>query len=821
MRLIARVGLSVLIAPLLAFLVALPGGAEEPSISLSVHLGYRDIVRPGQWMPVTVDATNNGQDFAGTLEVEAQDATGGFGKGIPVPAPGVAGPRSTAVFQLPVTVPAGATKHFRTYLLTDNPGATVAARLIREGRTMTSQTVTPANTTSMLVGVLSDQANAFDDFGAVRLTANSPTLQVAHLQREELADSGILLRAFDLLAIDDMATDGLTAGQRNALADYVANGGNLLLGTGASWRKTLAGVPAVLLPLHVDGTASLVRTTALPGAGSLEIATGGSSSGDTWLSDGSRPLLLEMAVGQGLVTLATFDWTQEPIASWSGTRPLLRQVAIRSLLRGTNAAATGFGVGGMGSGIVFAGPVITTPYGSQGSLTQRSNMLLPALGNVPALDLPPLRVTGLLVLLYILIIGPLNFLVLRLAGRLELAWLTVPVLATIFAGGAYGIGLGTKGRAVQSNQVSVVHLIPGWKSAYRETYTGIFTPTRGDFTVRLADRSLIAPIVTYGPSGPITGGVRIRPDQGSVDLLGVTAFTLRGFATESMVSFSGLSANVRLVEGKLSGQLQNHSSIRFSDVVVIAGDNFQSLGALAPGASAQISLDPSVSSTVPGPPIFTRIYSPIPQAGQAAQRETIQRQQILQMMLGYSGPATRVAPAVIAWTSEPLEAITVNGHSPKAHAQNAVVLPLSIDEFAAGPLPAGLITPRLIDTTGEVTVNPGGIYVRDGSATFEFRLPGLGPRLSEAGIHSSANPYGAKFAPSVTGPAAPISTAFQSEVWDWSRSSWRSISLKDRDTTAIPDAAIDTATGIIRLRVHSVSASVFQLGNLSLTGTLR
>jgi len=810
-----------LIAPLLAFLVALPGGAEERSLSLSVHLGYRDIVRPGQWMPVTVDATNNGQDFAGTLEVEAQDLAGGFGKGpAPVPALGIAPTRSTAVFQLPVTLPAGATKHFRTYLLTDNPGATVAARFTRDGRTVTSQTVTPTNSTSMLVGVLSDQANAFDDFGAVRLTSNSPTLQVAHLQREELADSGILLRAFDLLAIDDLATDGLTAAQRNALADYVANGGNLLLGTGASWRKTLAGVPAALVPLRIDGTASLVQTPALPGAGRLEIATGGSSSGDAWLSDGSRPLLLEMAVGQGLVTLATFDWAQEPIASWSGTRSLLRQVAIRTLLRGTNAAATGFGVGGMGAGVVFSQKVVTS-YGSQGSLTQRSNMLLPALGNVPALDLPPLRVTGLLVLLYILIIGPLNFLVLRLVGRLELAWLTVPVLAIIFAGGAYGIGLGTKGRAVQSNQISVVHVIPGWKSAYRETYTGIFTPTRGDFTVRLADRSLIAPIVTYGPSGPITGSVRIRPDQGSVDLLGVTAFTLRGFATESMVSFSGLSASVRLVEGKLSGQLENHSSIRFSDAVVIAGDNFQSLGPLAPGASASISLDPSTSSTFPGPPIFTRIYSPMPQAGQAAQRETIQRQQILQMVLGYSGPATRIAPTVIAWTTEPLEAITVNGHSPKAHAQNAVVLPLSIDEFAAGPLPAGLITPRLIDTTGEFTVNPGGIYVRDGSATFEFRLPGVGPRLAEAGIHSSANPYGAKFAPSVTGPAAPISTAFQSEVWDWSRSSWRSISLKDRDTTAIPDAAIDRATGTVRLRVHSVSASAFQLGNLSLTGTLQ
>jgi hypothetical protein len=116
-------------------------------------------------------------------------------------------------------------------------------------------------------------------------------------------------------------------------------------------------------------------------------------------------------------------------------------------------------------------------------------------------------------------------------------------------------------------------------------------------------------------------------------------------------------------------------------------------------------------------------------------------------------------------------------------------------------------------------VNPGGVFVRDGSAILEFRLPVAGSRLSQAGIQSSSSPYGAKSI--AVGPGAPVSSAFESDVWDWSRSTWRSISLKEKDTAALPDAAINTATGTVRLRVRSVSASAFQLGNLSLTGTLQ
>src|SRR5205814_191564 len=100
------------------------------------------------------------------------------------------------------------------------------------GLSMAAVGAEAASTGPPLVGVLSDQSSALDDFAAIH--PGGIAARVVHLRAEDIDDSAIALRAFDILVIDDFATDGLTARQRAAIADFVEAGGNLLLGTGAS-----------------------------------------------------------------------------------------------------------------------------------------------------------------------------------------------------------------------------------------------------------------------------------------------------------------------------------------------------------------------------------------------------------------------------------------------------------------------------------------------------------------------------------------------------------------------------------------------------------
>src|SRR5438477_10646648 len=552
-RLPARIGLATALTAFGLPIAAIPAQAASNPLTLTVHAGYQDVVKAGAWMPVTIDARNTGAGVDGMLEVQeslnAQPGVSGF-----------------TIYQEPISLASGASKRVRIFLVEDTSGATVTARVIQNGRVAVSQDSVTSSSTSTLVGVLSDQSSALDDFAAIH--PGGIAARIVHLRADDIADSAIALRAFDILVIDDFATDGLTARQRAAIADFVEAGGNLLLGTGASWHKTLAGLPAAIIPLEPRATLNVHAARAV-GGHNIEVAIADAVSGRAWLSEGAVPLIVDRGVGAGTVTLATFDWNQEPIAGWSGTKDVLRQVLARAV----------FGAGSSGAnypnGIAFGGP--SPAFGSQPSIASKSNALTPVLGNLPGLNLPSLQLTAGLVLLYVLLVGPVNYLVLGALRRPALALVKVPLIAGVAATGAYGAGVLTKGRSVQTNQVAILHLQPGWDHAYQETYTGVIPPSRGDYQARVAgDRLLISPIANNnGGFGGNAGGIRVNVATSVVTLTGMTAFSLGGFGTETMTAAPQLTGRVQLLNGKLVGTIENHSDLTFTDAVLIAGDNFQ------------------------------------------------------------------------------------------------------------------------------------------------------------------------------------------------------------------------------------------------------
>jgi len=806
----ARVAFAVTLAMMALATASVGALAAGNGVTLTVHLGYQDVVKLGEWMPVTIDAKNTGAGIDGTLEL--QEVLSGQ--------PGVSG---LPIYQAPISLASGASKRIRGYVVEDTTGATIVARIVTNGRVVVSQDSASASTTSTMIGVLSDQAASLDGFAAVH--PGSVAARVVHLRADEIAESAIPLRAFDILAIDDFATDGLTAAQRTAISDFVRAGGDLLLGTGAAWRKTLAGLPPAILPMSVTGTTTV--TAALLGGSPVEVATGTATSGLAWLATGSHPLLLERTVGGGIVTMATFDWNQEPVAGSSGSGPLLRQLIARAV----------FGTGGGNQAFAYPmggpGPM---GFGSQPSISSRSNALTPVLGNLPSLDLPSFQLTGALVLLYVLLVGPVNYFVLGAMRRRALTWVTVPLIAVIAAGGAYGTGVLTKGRSVQANQVTILHLQPGWDRAYQETYTGIIAPSRGDYQATVSGgRLLISPIVSNGAFDPSAFGtgsssasIRINVDNNGVTLPRMTAFVLGGFATETITPAPQLTAHLQLVNGTFTGTIENHSDLAFTDAVLIVGDSFQTFGALKPGATATINLAPKPANPF-GQPVYTRIYGssflngPGPSQPTDAQREDYAKTQILAVLPtggSFKGVSSASPPLLVAWTHQPFQDITVNGAHPRSTAESAVALSLPVDQIGTGSLPSGLVGGRIVDVVGDTQGGqPGILTMQSGSVTYEF-APSLlpGTRLKSATLDSS-NQFAGKFIgpPSSTGNGSDPS--LQSEVWDWSRGAWTNVAFQNNGTTAIPDSAVNPNTGMVRFRLSGSSG--FTAGAITLSGTVQ
>src|SRR6184192_4164474 len=560
------------------------------------------------------------------------------------------------------------------------------------------------------------------------------------------------------------------------------------------------------------------------GGHNIEVAFADAPNGRAWLSEGGVPLIVDRGVGAGIVTMATFDWNQDPIAAWSGTKDLLRQVLARAV----------FGGGGSGTNYPngMGGP-FPAFGGSMPSVASKSNALAPVLGNLPGLDLPSLQLTAGLVLLYVLLVGPVNYLVLGAMRRRALAWVTVPLIAVIAAGGAYGAGVFTKGRSVQANQITILHLQPGWDRAYQETYTGIMAPSRGDYQAAISgSRLLISPIASNGAfdvSGLTASrsGIRIDVDNNTITLPGMTAFALSGFATESLTSAPQLAAHVQLVNGKLTGTIENQSSLAFTDAVLIMGDNFQTVGALRPGATTSVSLDVKPANQS-GQPVYTRIYGSSffngPQTNQPtdAQRDDYAKTQILSLLLSggsFNGISLVSTPMLVAWTHQPFQDVTVNGSHPRSTSESAVALSLPLDEIGTGSLPSGVVSGRIVDVVGDSQGQgpPGMLLLQSGNVTYEFS-PSLaaGRHLTGAALTSS-NPYMGKVMPAPGGGTAAATV--QSEVWDWSRSAWSEVAYQDNGTTTLPDSAVNPQTGLVRLRFSTTSG--FAAGAITLSGTVK
>ena len=774
--------------------------AAAASVTITGHLGYADTVKVGAWAPLDVTLATQGPEVAGTLVVR-----GLFGVKPAVP--------WLATYQRPITVFPGVAQHAQFHLSIEQAGMVAEVQLVSDGRVVARAVIGATHTATTLVGVLSDNTTALDELGAIHPAGLTAT--VVHLGLADLPSSAVPLRAFDLLAFDDVSTSGLSAAQVTALADYVRGGGAILVGTGSSWNRTLAGLPADILPMRPDGSTLLASSSAVGAAHPLAVATGPASGGTAWLSEGSLPLLLEAPVGQGVSELATYDLAPAGDPGWTAEPTILRQVLVRTV----------FGGGGSASAIPLKGALIPGgPFGGAGtSIYERSGAVSSTLGGVPALDLPSFVVTGLIVLAYVILVGPVNFLVLRALKRRALAWITLPVIAAVVSAAAYGGAVLTKGQSLEANQVAILHLQAGGSRGYLEAYTGVLSPTRGDNTVLPAASVMVSPISDYFGGGTVArGDLVVDLGDGLILLPGMTAFSVRGFGTEETYAAGPkLAVHLAVANGKLVGSVENDSDLTFGDAVLIAGDGYQKLGALAPGATVNLQVEPK-PVTVNGPGVLTGVYpgyngGPGNTAPTEAQVVGQQKAQLLALLTsaGFNGaPSTSAAPILVAWLDQSLEPVTVNGAHPRGRALTAVAVTIPVDLLGPGPVPASAVGGRIVDADGTSSGGPPGMLaLSDGSVTFDFAPPlPAGAHLHATSI-ADDNPY-----LTAVGPGG--SSGVLGEAWDWSTSSWVDVSFKQAALTPLPDSVVNPATGEVRFRV-SVSNGFYIAGGLSLTGTVQ
>lgn len=613
---------ALLIALLLALVMPLapPAAAQEqaPAITLTVRPGYAGAYRSGEWFPVAVDITNDGADLRAVLEWSFP------------------GQRSEPAFRREVDLPRGSRKRVTLEVFSRGFARNGLIRLIEDNTALIEQSVgiEPIDPDRFLIIVTGNDPALLASLATIRI-AGADGAVIRHMVPDELPAQPLTLRGVNALFVHDVDTAALAESQRAAIRDWVNLGGQLVVGGGIGGERAAAGL-ADILPVELTGTlqqgdlsplSQLGGSAPTPASGPLLSAT--PRAGAEALPP-DAPLIYRAAYGSGAVSFSTFDLAL--LRGWAN-EPELWAVVLQPI------------------------PIFVPGFSAR--VNQLS--LLQDVLQLPALGLPSATVLAAFLLVYILVVGPANYLVLRRAGRLDWAWITIPLTVVVFAGGLYLVGFGLRGGQAQLNQVAVVQAVEGQARGTVTTYLGMFSPLRGTYSLRFPVDSLVSETRGFDEltSRPIE---IIGNDTGvSVPNMLIDVASVRMLMAESPTTLPfQIQSVMRQGDNGPSGEVRNTGATPLEQAIVVYDGAYQELGTLAPGAT--ISID------------FGRARRDFPYSVQVADDRVFNRRQILTRL--FSSDSARFAPApaagnpldergvyLIGWSSTPTLAIDVNGQT--------------------------------------------------------------------------------------------------------------------------------------------------------------
>jgi hypothetical protein len=569
--------LTLILALAMPALLAL-GPAQQSGVEMTIAAGYNGFFRGGQWIPVQINATNRGDDITGEVRVRTGDLSS------------IAG----TTYSTPLDLPRDSRKQVFLYVSLEGFSRDLQVELVDNAGNIVRRASTRVRVVDqgdVLYAVITQSP-----LGAVDLTGVQPGIASAHQvtwQPDDLPPLAEALAGLDVMMFHDVDTGALSTDQVRAVERWVRSGGHLIVTGGDTWQRTTAAFQEIL-PATLQGTAPLADSAALAeylrtDPDGLDVETtvtraDPAPGARVLVYADDRPLIVRGTFGSGTVDFLAFDPQAEPVRSWSDKTSLWAALITSTGQRPSWA-------GGFSSWSIAREATLTT-----------TGTVLPTF----------LQLCGFLTL-YIVLVGPANYLILRRLNRRELAWVTIPLLIAIFSVLAYTVGFNLRGNVATINRLSVARLWPDSDEAEIHTLIGVHSPRRTEYDIAAEPGTLLRTLPgignAFGTPVDINESVRTIAEGVPIDAGTVSSFAASGFGAAPEIQ---LSAEWDLTPGQspsIRGTVVNTSDITLEDAVVIARGASHQLGTLPPGARRSFTI--AISMDLPGPLALGSPYSPI------------------------------------------------------------------------------------------------------------------------------------------------------------------------------------------------------------------
>jgi hypothetical protein len=499
------VPLFFLIAIGLFFLLPQSRGA----VQFDVFAGYGDVVPEAGWFPVVAEIKNDGPPFTATFEIS----------------PGQFNQSQTRRVQ--VELPTNTRKRIVVPVFSVSRNGVWDFRLLDEKNTVRQQQLsftprrqTPSDT--YLIGALARTMAGVPALPEGKALNRYQTYDVQALGTRILPalfpDNPLALEGLSAIYLNSSVALELNVQQVSALRLWLEQGGRLIVGveqisdvTGNPWLAALMpcdlkSVNSIRLAGELQnwvrskgnspgstgpqnssrnrpGNQRFPNAPAGPRAtiaeltppdpkfddAEMPVITTILRDGRTLVSAKNTPLIIEAPRGRGRITVFTFNPEMEPFVSWKNKPWFWGALAGLDLQSLDN-------------------------YSYRQTLGWSADGIFGALIDSKQIHKLPLAWLLLLLVVYLLVIGPLDQHWLKKINRQMLTWITFPIYVVLFSGLIYFIGYKLRAGETEYNEVHVVDVLPsGPQSILRgRTFCSIYSPANTRY--RLAGEQPFASI---------------------------------------------------------------------------------------------------------------------------------------------------------------------------------------------------------------------------------------------------------------------------------------------------------------------------------------
>ncbi len=473
---------------LLWFLQPADCRAQEPATSalrVEYELGFGGEFKRGVWIPVHAEVTNQSGDvFQGQFVVEAEDVDGVM----------ITYSDQTQLFELAPGESSSLVQYIKVGRL---PWRVVAGIKSQETQAYVDQRLFDEagggnrKATSYFILQLGKDLPLSRSRLQSSLSADADLVELSLIRQDQfdrLPAEWIGYESIDLMVLPTAESgilDQLSPQQARAIRDWVYQGGRLILFAGKNAVSMVEDNSplADLIPGVVTGTAEQWQTSGLENYGNAQqrlflsstnnpLATLDVTDGRVILRDQENaqalhPLVVRSVRGFGMVVYVAFDIDIPPLDQWSSTgRVLEKLIAV-----GRNAGDDDDSLSG--------------DSGNHAGYRDLSGQLRSQLEQFDSVTPVQFIWIAALLALFVLMIGPLDFFLLRKLNRLHWTWVTFPSAVVLIAVVIIVMTQTLPADKPMMNQLHIVDIDAATGTVRGTEYLAVYSPEVAAFDVHL------------------------------------------------------------------------------------------------------------------------------------------------------------------------------------------------------------------------------------------------------------------------------------------------------------------------------------------------